>query len=385
MVSVAPVSAAARPAASAPLRRRLPILVLGVLSLLAGLWGGLLLLGLSLPTVRTSTASDHGVFMVLGFLGTVISMERAVALRRTWAFGAPIAAGAGAVALLVGLPGVVGWSLFCLAAVILVVVYVVIDRIQPMMHLRVQALGALCWYVATVLWLGGWSVPQLVPWLAGFLVLTILGERLELARIAVLTRTSVRHFVGGVAVFGTGLVLTAISGRTAELGVRLAGLGLCAFAVWGAQHDIARRTVKIPGVTRFMAVCLLSGYVWLLVTGLTWVVAGDLGRSVATYDVALHAAFLGYVMSMIFGHAPVIVPAVLGVRLPFTPWFYGHVVLLHAALVLRLVGGDLLGSHLAWQVGGVGTELAIVVFLGASASAVIRARRPALARPRNVR
>lgn len=385
MVSVASVSAAVRPAASAPLRRRLPILVLGVLSLLAGLWGGLLLLGLSLPTLRSSTAADHGVLMALGFLGTVISMERAVALRRPWAFGAPVAAGAGGIALLVGLPGVVGWSLLCLASVVLVVVYVVIDRIQPMLHLRVQALGAVCWYVATVLWLGGWSVPRLVPWLVGFLVLTILGERLELARIAVLTRTSVRHFVGGVVVFGAGLVLTAVSGWTAELGVRLAGLGLCAFALWGAQHDIARRTVKIPGVTRFMAVCLLSGYVWLLVTGLTWVVAGDLGRSVAIYDVALHAAFLGYVMSMIFGHAPVIVPAVLGVRLPFTPWFYVHVALLHAALVLRLVGGDLLESHLAWQIGGVGTELAIVVFLVASATAVFRARRPAPAGVRDAR
>ncbi|MEO9222287.1 MAG: hypothetical protein ABI251_11040, partial [Mycobacteriaceae bacterium] len=129
MVSVASVSAAARPAAPAPLRRRLPILVLGVLSLLAGLWGGLLLLGLSLPTLRPSAAADHGPLMTLGFLGTVISMERAVALRRPWAFAAPVAAGSGGIALLVGLPGVVGWSLLCLASVVLVVVYVVIDRI----------------------------------------------------------------------------------------------------------------------------------------------------------------------------------------------------------------------------------------------------------------
>jgi len=246
------------------------VLVLAVVSLLAGLWGGLLLLGLSLPTLRTSTAADHGPLMTLGFLGTVISLERAVALRRTWAYAAPAAAGAGGLGLVTGLPAVVGWALLCLAAVILVVVYAVVHRIQPALHLKVMAAGAVCWYVATVLWLGGWAIPRLVPWLAGFLVLTILGERLELARVTVLTRASIRHFVAGAGALAGGLLLTAVSGRTAEIGVRLAGVGLIVLALCGAKHDVARRTVKIAGITRFMAVCLLAGYVWLLVGGATW-------------------------------------------------------------------------------------------------------------------
>ena len=60
-----PAPAQPRPGPTA-LRRRLPVLVLAVVSLLAGLWGGLLLLGLSLPTLRTSTAADHGPLMTLG-------------------------------------------------------------------------------------------------------------------------------------------------------------------------------------------------------------------------------------------------------------------------------------------------------------------------------
>jgi hypothetical protein len=124
-----------------------------------------------------------------------------------------------------------------------------------------------------------------------------------------------------------------------------------------------------------MAVSLLAGYVWLVVAGATWLMAGDLHRSDGTYDVALHAVFLGFVMSMIFAHAPVIVPAVLRVRLPFRSWFYAHTVLLHAALLVRLVGGDALGNRVAWQVGGVGTELAILLFLAVSITAVLRARR----------
>jgi hypothetical protein len=359
------------------LPRRLPILVLGVLSLLAGLWGGLLLLGLNVPTLRANTAADHGPLMALGFLGTVISLERAVALRRPWGFAAPAAAGAGGIALLTGLPAALGWALLCLAAVIFIVIYAVVLSIDPAVHIRVMAVGAGCWYLATVLWFGGWSIPHLVPWLAGFLVFTILGERLELARVALLTRASVRAFTVGAVLFGAGLALTAVSGRTAVVGVRVAGVGLLALALWGARFDVARKTIRVRGVTRFMAVCLLAGYVWLFAAGLIWLVDGDLSRGIARYDAALHAIFLGFVMSMIFGHAPVIVPAVLGVRLPFSPAFYAHLMLLHLALVLRIVVGDGLGHPLAWQVGGAATEVAVLLFLAASAIAVVRARRRA--------
>ena len=354
-------------------RRRLPLFLAALVCLLAGLWGGLLLLGLPVPTLLATTAEEHGTLMAFGFLGTVISLERAVALGRPWAFAAPALAAVGGIAVLVSLPPVVGRLLLCAASIVLVVVYVVVHRIQPALHLKVMALGAVCWYVGTLLWLAGWSLPRLAPWIAGFLVLTILGERLELARVAFLTRTSVRQFLIGAAIFGVGLVLTT-QATTASTGVRVAGGGMIALALWGSVNDVARRTVKIPGVTRFMAICLLAGYVWLFVGGAIWLLAGSLGASVAIYDAALHAVFLGFVMSMIFGHAPVIVPAVLRVRLPFHPWFYAHVGLLHASLLVRVVLGDGAGSDFWWRVGGVGTELAVLGFLAASAIAVRQAR-----------
>lgn len=356
-------------------RRRLALFVAALVSLLAGLWGGLLLLGLPVPTLAATTAADHGPLMALGFLGTVISLERAVALGHGWAFAAPALAGAGSLALLVSLPPVIGRLLLCAAAIVLVVVYLVVHRIQPALHLTVMAAGALCWYIATVLWLAGLTLPRLVPWIAGFLVLTIIGERLELARVAMLTRTSVRRFQVGAVLLGVGLVLSALPGALGTVGVRTAGAGMVALALWGAAHDVARRTVKIPGVTRFMAVCLLAGYVWLFIGGTIWLVAGNLGDGIGTYDAALHAVFLGFVMSMIFGHAPVIVPAVLRVRLPFARWFYGHVALLHVSLLIRVVLGDAARLDLWWRIGGVGTELAVLAFLAASASAVVRSRR----------
>ncbi|EYR65269.1 hypothetical protein N866_00390 [Actinotalea ferrariae CF5-4] len=367
-----PRSAGTAPAPRVPWRR-IPIFVAAVISLLAGLWGGLLLLGLPVPTVTSTTASDHGPLMVLGFLGTVISLERAVALARPWGFLAPASAGLGGIAVLLG-QALAGRLLLCVASILLVVVYVVVHRVQPAVHLRVMAAGAVCWYVATVLWLAGWTVPQLVPWLAGFLVLTIVGERLELARVGLLRPASVRQFTVASSVFLAGLVLTTLP-TLAVVGTRVAGAGLLGLALWGAVNDVARRTIKIPGVTRFMAVCLLAGYVWLAVAGVLWLVIGDLGSSVAAYDAALHAVFLGFVMSMIFGHAPVIVPAVLRVRLPFHPSFYLHLGLLHVALAVRLVAGDAFGVTTLWRVGGVATEVAVVLFLVASATAVVRSRR----------
>jgi hypothetical protein len=175
-------------------------------------------------------------------------------------------------------------------------------------------------------------------------------------------------------VFGAGLVCSALPGPLLPVGVRIGGAGLLALAVWGWRYDVARRTIKVQGLSRYMAVCLLSGYVWLLAGGIAWLAIGDLGGSIAGYDLALHALFLGFVMSMIFGHAPVILPAVLGVRLPFRPWFYVHLGVLHLALLVRLVGGDLIGNRIAWQAGGIGTEVAVVLFLVVSATTVMRSR-----------
>jgi hypothetical protein len=84
-------------------------------------------------------------------------------------------------------------------------------------------------------------------------------------------------------------------------------------------------------------------------------------------------------MSMIFAHAPVILPAVLRVRVPYRARFYAHLALLHASLVLRLVGGDLSADVRLWQWGGVLNELALLLFLVSTAASVATGRRPAVA------
>ena len=61
-------------------RLRFPLLALGIGSLFCGVWAGLLRFGWSLPAGRANLIELHGPLMVFGFLGTVISLERAVAL-----------------------------------------------------------------------------------------------------------------------------------------------------------------------------------------------------------------------------------------------------------------------------------------------------------------
>lgn len=63
------------------------------ISLLAGLDGALLLLGVWSPVTSTRLSEWHGPLMVLGFVGTVICLERAVALGHRLAFLVPAVSG----------------------------------------------------------------------------------------------------------------------------------------------------------------------------------------------------------------------------------------------------------------------------------------------------
>jgi len=358
----------------APRRRRArwvpPLLGVAVILLLAGLWEGLVYLGFSLPAGHRSLHEGHGPLMVLGFLGTLISLERAVALGAAWAYVGPAAAAAGGLAITLGAPDGLGQALVTVGGLVLIGVFVAVHRIQASLHNGVLASGAVCWVIAGSLWLAGWDVPRFIPWLVGFLVLTIAGERLELSRLVGVGRVARQVFVGAAGIFGIGLVVSLFAEAT---GVRIAGVGLLGLAAWLARNDVARRTVRGSGLTRFMAAALLTGYGWLAVGGGLWLAVGRMTEGRA-YDSMLHAVFLGFVISMIFAHAPVIVPSVLGRPLPYRPTFYVPLVLLHTSLALRLVGGDAFGNVVLWQWGGSLNEVALLLFAGLAAAAVIGAR-----------
>ncbi len=365
-----------RPTPGRPVPRgRFVFLAVAGAALLAGLTGALLLLGVGLPSGAARLALAHGELMTLGFLGTVVALERAVALDQSWGYLSPGLAAVGAIGLLAGQP-VLGSAGLLGGAIVLLAVYAAFARDERSLQLGVQAAGAGAWLSAALLLAAGIPVSSAYPWLAAFLVMTVVGERLDLARLGGVANRVRRQLVVALWLFVIGVTAAVF---LPEAGTRIAGVAMLAMAAWLARHDLARRTVHMTGVTRYIAICLLAGYAWLAVAGTAWALTGT--APAPAYDIRLHALFLGFVISMVFGHAPVIVPAVLRVPLPYRSWNYAALALLHAGLLVRLIGGDLLGVPDGLLVGGVANVLAMLAFVGVSvlSTAVELRRRHAVA------
>ncbi|MDR7414991.1 MAG: hypothetical protein QN193_10885 [Armatimonadota bacterium] len=353
-------AAARRGARDAPARKlaRAPLLAAGAVSLLAGMWAGLRRAGWDVPLAFGMDLADHAALMVSGFLGTLIALERAVALRLPWTFLAPALSGLAGVGLLLGLPRAFSVLLFALAGGVLTLGYLYVLRLQPATFTTAMAAGAGAWLLGTLAWGGGLPAATWTTGWAAFLVLTIVGERLELSRLTRLPRAAWTAFSLLVAAHGAAVGLSVFE---PSWGFRLAGLVFVGWAVWLARHDVARRTVRTPGLPRFAAVGLLTGYGWLLVAGLLWA-AGPTLPAGLRYDAQMHALFLGFVFSMVFAHAPIIWPSVLGGEIRFFRRFYAHLGLLHLSLLMR-VGADLAGWEDGRRWAVVLNTVAIVIFL----------------------
>jgi len=344
---------------------RVPVMALAVVAILTGMWAGLLRLGWQVPLLAATLPHAHGPLMVSGFLGTLIGLEGAVGLGRRWAYAGPLATALGTAALVTDMPGHSGPILMTLGSLGCVLTNSIIIRLQPALFAVIMGLGALAWLVGNTLWLVGWPIYRVAPWWAGFLVLTIAGERLELSRLLLPTRSTQLAFLLGVGLLLCGLVVVSVA---FDMGVRLSGIGKLSLAVSFLYTDLAQRPVQQPGLPRFAALCLLSGYGWLGVSGLLALRFGGMAAG-PYYDAMLHALFLGFVVSMLFGHAPTILPAVLGVPLPFRPRFYSHLGLLHLSLLLR-VGGDLAGWWPGRSWGGLLNGVALGLFLANTGYAI---------------
>lgn len=338
-----------------PIPARWPLLVLGFACLATAVAGGLVRLGAAVPA-PVSGMAWHGALLAAGFFGTLIALERAVAIGRLWAYAAPAANAAGGIALLAG-QYAAATALLVAGALVFVIASLAIYGKQRALHTGVLAAGALCLLGAN-LWLASSALVRAVPLWIAFFVLTIGGERLELSRLVPVPRRARLLFAA----------LAFVVAASAALGwTPLFAASLAMITLWLTRYDVATRTVRTAGVTRYIAVCLLLGYLWLAIGSvLLW--GGGLR------DAALHAVFVGFVFSMVFGHAPVIAPAVLRVALPYRPVFYVPLAVLHASLALRVAGSaaEHAGSRLA---GGVGNALAIGLFIATAVGVSLSAKR----------
>jgi len=193
--------------------------------------------------------------------------------------------------------------------------------------------GAGCWIAGSAYWLLSGFTPAVTGWWLNFLVVTVAAERLELSRMLDVPRSSQLAF----ALATLALLVGSARGEFDQAWAPLTAAGLLGYAAWLIRYDIARRTVHLPGLPRFSAVSILIGHVWLGVAGLLLFVAPP-GTTAFSYDAAVHTIAIGFVLSMIFGHAPIIFPAVAGIRIRFSRFAYTSLILLHLSLALRLAG-----------------------------------------------
>ncbi|MBI5321189.1 hypothetical protein [Bradyrhizobium sp.] len=347
---------------------RLAALAVAPVALITGLAGGLWRLGWDVPD-GARLAALHGPLMISGLFGTVIGLERAVAFGKGFAYTAPILSGLGTLALLAGAPPWFGATFYLAAAGFLAIVSGLIVRVQPAVFTVVLLLGALSWGIGSALWLAGEAIPAVVGWWLAFLVLTIGGERLEMSRLLPPRRGSQVLFVISVALIGAG----ACIGFADDTGGRIYGLGLLACTIWLLRHDIARRNIRMKGAPRYFAICMLAGYAWLGISGGLMVVLPS-STAAFRYDMVLHAVLIGFVLSMVFGHALIILPAVIRLRIGYSPLLYVPLAILHGSLAMRMAGG--LGEwSLSRQWSGIATALAIVTFAAALIRGAAASRR----------
>jgi len=343
-----------------------PILLIPfvLVSLLLGMYTGLIRMGWEFPVVKGF--GEHGAIMVGSFLGTLIIIERVVTLNNRMILLIP----------LINAHSIVFFHLdyYRTSYILLVIGAVGLTAIMLYYavkfreyHNYILLAGALCLLTGNVILLVTVKYAVSVTWWFAFFLLTITAERLELTRYLPVSNNKKIILMMLLGLFITGIVFPFH-----EYGKYISAAALILISGWLMLYDIAVKSVKKDGMFRYTSLLLLVGYFWLIVTAGFFTVNND---SNLIYDASLHSFFVGFVFSMIFAHAPIIVPGILKLNVkPYHPALYIWFVLLQLSLVLR-VGGDILEQTGARKLGGILNSVAIICFFINLVSVIITRKR----------
>ncbi|CAN5471794.1 hypothetical protein BH09MYX1_BH09MYX1_11690 [soil metagenome] len=322
--------------------------------LVVGLIGGLTRLAWLTPPLAARIATAHGPLMTFGFFGTVIGLETAIANRERglWVMALPLSSAGVGFAAFVSQP--VAAALALASGVLFASIRIGARRDFDRRWLAIAA--SLAWLAAALAFFIERRIAPAVPSFAAFLLFVILDERLETITTTS-PRVARRHVVfGALALL---LVAAASSEWLPELAARGRGLAVVVAAAWVARHD-GPAELRRGGLVGYAAQARFAGYFWLASAGAILLVTGyvEVGP---IFDATAHALFLGVAFSMIFAHAPRVVPRLLGIPIWYAPDLTATLALFHAGLALR-VGGDLFAASGARSYGGLVTALSLPLF-----------------------
>lgn len=296
------------------------------LNLVMGVFAGFGRLGMAFPVPEVVV--HHGAVMVGGFLGTLISLEKVIPLKKKSFLIVPLLSGASIVTFSLGQfqAGVV--LLICASAGFAVALFIYLYNHREN-YQYVMFGGALCWLTGNITLLFQRFYPAAFPWWMGFLLLTIVSERLELSRFLPVSSTAKKFLFGFLCLFVAGLIIP-FHGP----GTYLSAAALILISLWLMRYDIIRVNMRKKGLTRFTGYALSCGYVALLMDGIFLITFPNV---VYAYDAVVHTFFLGFVFAMIFAHGPIILPGVLGITAkPYHPFLYVPLVVLMSSVLIRV-------------------------------------------------
>ncbi|HEU5145946.1 MAG TPA: hypothetical protein VFT90_04490 [Chryseosolibacter sp.] len=330
-------------------RFRLPFLLLAALSLIVGLWSGLQRIGWDLNILQASM--HHGAIMVGGFLGTLISLEKILPLKHKGLFAIPAMSAAGMVFFLLGYP-IVAWSCLLLASMGLSVAFLhYFLREKSLVYLLMLG-GGISWLIGNIVLITDRFYPLALPWWLGFALLVITSERVELTKFLPVTRTMKHLLVVLLALYIVGPALSFHG-----TGSFVSGGALVGVSAWLMRFDLIGISIHREGLTRFVAIALLCGYISMLLTGILIL---SLDSQPMAYDGVVHVFFIGFVFSMIFAHGPIILPGVLGISAkPYHQFLYVWLATLHASWLMRITADLLLDLNMR-KYSGILTTIAII-------------------------
>lgn len=338
---------------------------LAFMSMITGIYCGVIRIGQPLPSGAYLPVAHHGVLMAGSFLGTLICLERVVTFpdKRAWI---PV------ILMALSFPLFIfhqlQYGVICLLAGSLGYGWISVSNYLKY-KLRgdlIMALGAVFQTIAYIIFAMTWSYPKaFAGWLL-FLILTIIGERLNLSRFLPVSKRAIQE-----AYFW--IILLLASAFFYHFGLQIVmGLSMIGLAQWLLRHDIVKINLKREGHYHFLGLALLLAYLWLMISG---VLAMREMENPYLYDAVLHSFFVGFVLSMILAHAPIIFPGIWGIKItPFHPVMYIWLAGLHASLFIRIYG-DMAENFELRKLGGIYNGVFFLLYILTIPVLIIKSKR----------
>lgn len=350
-------------------RPRIIIVLSALTTLFFAVWGGLLRVQWGLPVPEANWISYHGPLMVNGFFGTILGLARSNALKLKWGLLTPLIMVLGAWTLLLGGSEKTGLFLFFLASLVYLGICLAFLKTGANHGILLALAGGIGLAFSDGMWLLGTPIPQIVVGWQTLLVLTIGSERWDALHSGPTPFKSIIIY----GIISMVLLGTFIQPFFPPMGIRLASVGYLLLSLILFRFDALRPMEKVEGWKRYTRACLFSGYGWLLTASIIGFLKAPT-QSGFFYDAFLHSIFLGFVFSMVFSHAPLLLPRVLKTSIPFQPAFYLHWGLLQISLLVR-IGGDVLVSAPWRHWGALLNAISLLVFFLSTGLAVYRGKQ----------